>query len=189
MSSRRTAHSRDSVAWGAYPVPMAASNVQGRQHRSTVKGCIMKSVITSEVVVAYAQCPRKAYLLLFSSEQGELHEYVRLLERQRHENHERYLDRLQHKHADTQLYTVGDLRNGSPVLLDACLQAHGLVAVCDVLSRGKEPSPAGQHRYEPTLCVGTHSISKEQKLALAFTGYVLGHLQARPPMPGGSVRG
>src|SRR4029453_1049763 len=175
---------RDSVAWVAYPAPMAASNVQGRQHRSTVKGVIMQPVITSEVVVAYAQCPRKAYLLLFNPEQGELHEYVRLLERQRHENHERYLDRLQHKHADAQLYTVGNLGNGSPVLLDACLQAHGLVAVCDVLTRGKEPSPEGQHRYEPTLCVGTHSISKEQKLALAFTGYVLGHLQPRPPMTG-----
>jgi predicted RecB family nuclease len=144
----------------------------------------MKPVITSEVVVAYAQCPRKAYLLLFSSEQGELHEYVRLLERQRHENHERYLDRLQHKHADVQPYTVGNLGNGSPVLLDACLQAHGLVAVCDVLTKGEEPSPAGQYRYEPALCVGTHSISKAQKLALAFTGYVLGHLQPRPPMTG-----
>jgi predicted RecB family nuclease len=144
----------------------------------------MPPAITSEVVVAYSQCPRKAYLLLFSPEQGELHEYVSLLERQRHENHERYLDRLRHKHADVQPYTLGNLGNGSPVLLDACLQAHGLVAACDVLTRGEEPSPGGQHQYEPTLCVGTHSISKEQKLALAFTGYVLGHLQPRPPMTG-----
>ena len=144
----------------------------------------MPPAITSEVVVAYSQCPRKAYLLLFSPEQGELHEYVSVLERQRHENHERYLDRLRHKHADVQPYTLGNLGNGSPVLLDACLQAHGLVAACDVLTRGKEPSPGGQHQYEPTLCVGTHSISKEQKLALAFTGYVLGHLQPRPPMTG-----
>jgi predicted RecB family nuclease len=144
----------------------------------------MPPAITSEVVVAYSQCPRKAYLLLFSPEQGELHEYVSLLERQRHENHERYLDRLRHKHADVQPYTLGNLGNGSPVLFDACLQAHGLVAACDFLTRGKEPSPGGQHQYDPTLCVGTHSISKEQKLALAFTGYVLGHLQPRPPMTG-----
>ena len=34
------------------------------------------------------------------------------------------------------------------------------------------------------MCVGTHSISKEQKLALAFTGYVLGRLQHTPPMAG-----
>ena len=55
----------------------------------------MKSTITSEVVVAYAQCPRKAYLLLFSSDQGNPHEYVRILERQRREHQARYFDRLQ----------------------------------------------------------------------------------------------
>ncbi len=144
----------------------------------------MKPMITSEVVVAYAQCPRKAYLLLFSPDQGDPHEYVRILERQRHENHAQYLDQLQHKHADVQPYTVEDLGNGSPVLLNACLQANGLVAVCDVLTRVKEPSPGGQHRYEPTLCVGTHSVSKEQKLELAFAGYVLGRLQHTPPLAG-----
>jgi hypothetical protein len=41
----------------------------------------MQPTITSEVVVAYAQCPRKAYLLLFNPEQGVPHEYVRILER------------------------------------------------------------------------------------------------------------
>jgi predicted RecB family nuclease len=144
----------------------------------------MPPVITSDVVVAYAQCPRKAYLLLFSPEQGVPHEYTRLLEQQRHEHQAQYLDHLQHTHTDVQPYTVENLANGSPVLLKACLQAHGLVAMCDVLTRVKEPSPGGQHRYEPTLCVGTHSISPEQKLALAFTGYVLGRLQHTPPMAG-----
>ena len=62
MSRSHEAQSRDSVAWGAYPAPMAASTVQGRQHRSAVKEVIMQPTITSEVVVAYAQCPRKAYL-------------------------------------------------------------------------------------------------------------------------------
>jgi hypothetical protein len=43
----------------------------------------MPPVITSEVVVAYAQCPRKAYLLLFSPDKGEPQEYVELLKQQR----------------------------------------------------------------------------------------------------------
>src|SRR3989449_6036004 len=34
------------------------------------------------------------------------------------------------------------------------------------------------------MCVGTYSISTEQKLAIAFTGYVLGRLQPTPPMAG-----
>src|SRR6266852_6021524 len=128
MSRSHEAQSRDSVAWRAYPVPVAASNVEGRQHRSAVKEVIMQPAITSEVVVAYAQCPRKAYLLLFSPEQGEPHEYVRILERQRSKNQVRYLDRLQHKHADVHPYTVKNLGNGSGMLINACLQADGLIA-------------------------------------------------------------
>jgi hypothetical protein len=55
----------------------------------------MPPVITSEVVVAYAQCPRKAYLLLFSPDKGEPQEYVELLKQQRciHQVHYRTLRR------------------------------------------------------------------------------------------------
>ena len=145
---------------------------------------LMKPTITSEVVVAYAQCPRKAYLLLFSPDSGEPHEYERILERQRRENQEGYLDRLKQKHADVQPYTVENLGNGSEVLLNACLQADGFTAVCDVLTRVEGQSTGGKYQYEPTMCVGTHSISKEQKLEMSFAGYVLGHLQHKPPMAG-----
>ena len=31
----------------------------------------MEPTITTDIVVAYSQCPRKAYLLLFSPDQGE----------------------------------------------------------------------------------------------------------------------
>jgi predicted RecB family nuclease len=144
----------------------------------------MQPAITSEVVVAYTQCPRKAYQLLFSPEQGEPHEYVRILERQQDENQARYLDRLKQKHAIVQPYSVEHLRNGSAVLHNACLQADGLTAVCDVLTRVEGQATGGTSYYEPTLCVPTHSISTEQKLALAFTGYVLGRLQHTPPTAG-----
>jgi predicted RecB family nuclease len=121
---------------------------------------------------------------LYSPEQGKPHEYVRILEQQRRENQARYLDRLKHKHADGQPYTVETLRHGSAVLFNASLQADGLAAVCDVLTRVDGKATGGSSHYEPTLCVGTHSISKEQKLALAFAGYVLGRLQHTPPMAG-----
>jgi len=39
----------------------------------------MEPIITPAIVVAYAQCPRKAYLLLFSPDKGEPHEYVQIL--------------------------------------------------------------------------------------------------------------
>src|SRR5262245_30147290 len=144
----------------------------------------MPHTITSEVIVAYAQCPRKAYLLLYSPEQGEPHAYMGILEQQRRENQARYFDRLQHTHPEVHPYTVEHLRHGSAVLRNVCLQADGLAAECDVLTRVEEPSPGSQPRYEPTLCVGTYSTSAPQKLALALTGYVLGRLQPRPPTTG-----
>ena len=66
----------------------------------------MQPAITSEVVGAYAQCPRKAYLLLFNPEQSQPHEYVGMVDRQQRENQKRYMDLLQHHHADVHPYTM-----------------------------------------------------------------------------------
>ena len=115
---------------------------------------------------------------------GHPHEYVRILERQRRAHQARYLNGLQHTHADVHPYTVEHLHHGRTVLLNACLQADGLAAECDVLTRVERSSMAGTHQYTPTLCVGTYSVSTEQKLALAFAGYVLGYLQHTPPLAG-----
>jgi hypothetical protein len=147
----------------------------------------MQPMITSEVVVAYAQCPRKAYLLLFSPNQGTPHEYVRILERQQSENHERYVDLLQHNQADVHPYTVENLHNGRPVLLNARLRAEGYEAACSVLRRVEEKSPGGTPWYEPTICVGTYSISTDQKRELVFVGYVLAHVQHKPPAAGSII--
>src|SRR5437016_3861202 len=97
----------------------------------------MEPAITADIVVAYSQCPRKAYLLLFSPDKGEPHEYVQILEQQRCENQERYLNHLQQTHADVQPYAVENLRKGSQVLINAQLQVNGFAAQCGVLTRGR----------------------------------------------------
>jgi predicted RecB family nuclease len=144
----------------------------------------MEPTITSEIVVAYAQCPRKAYLLLFSPDRGEPHEYVQILEQQRGEHQERYCDRLQQKHADVQPYTLENLRHGSEVLINACLQVDRLEAACGILTRVEGKPTFGKYNYEPSIFVGTYSISKEQKLELSFVGKVLGRLQNKLPVAG-----
>jgi len=130
----------------------------------------MESTITSEIVVGYSQCPRKAYLLLFSPDKREPHEYVQILEQQRCANQERYLNRLQQTHADVQPYSMENLRKGSKVLINAHLQVDGFASHCGVLTRVEGTSAFGKYSYEPSICVGTHSISTEQKLALSFVG-------------------
>jgi predicted RecB family nuclease len=144
----------------------------------------MQPIITSEVVVAYAQCPRKAHLLLFSPEQGTPHEYIRVLERHRRAHQAQYLDSLTRTHMDVHPYTLEHLHHASAVLINAWLQVDGLAAACDVLTRVAEPSMADTPRYAPTICVGTYSVSSEQKLAMLFVGYVLGRLQHMPPPVG-----
>jgi len=128
----------------------------------------MEPVITPEIVVAYSQCPRKAYLLLFSPDKGEPHEYTQILEQQRCANQERYLHRLQQTHADVHPYSVENLRKGSQVLINAHLQVDRFAADCGVLTRVEGTSTFRKYCYEPSIFVGTHSISKEQQLELSF---------------------
>jgi predicted RecB family nuclease len=144
----------------------------------------MESTITTDIVVAYSQCPRKAYLLLFSPDKGEPHEYTQILEQQRCANQEGYLNRLQQTHADVQPYSVENLRKGSKVLINAHLQVDGFAADCSVLTRVEGTSTFGKYSYEPSIFVGTHSISKEQQLELSFVGYVLERLQHTSPDAG-----
>jgi predicted RecB family nuclease len=138
----------------------------------------MEPIITTDIVVAYSQCPRKAYLLLFSPDKGEPHEYVQILEQQRCANQERYVNRLKQTHAEVQPYSLEHLRKGSQVLINAHLQVKGFAADCGVLTRVEGTSTFGKYRYEPSIFAGTHSISKEQKLELSFVGYVLERLQS-----------
>src|SRR5437867_2846555 len=144
----------------------------------------MQPTITADIVVAYSQCPRKAYLLLFSPDKGEPHEYAQLLEQQRCENQERYIDHLQQTHADVQPYSVENLRQGNKILINAHLQVDGFAADCGVLTRVEGTSTFGKYSYEPAIFVGTHSISKEQQLELSFVGYVLERLQHTSPGAG-----
>ena len=144
----------------------------------------MEPIITPDIVVAYAQCLRKAYLLLFSPDKGEPHEYVQILEQQRCANQERHLNRLQQTHADVQPYSLENLRNGSKVLINAHLQVDGFAAECGGLTRVEGTSAFGKHSYEPSIFVGTHSISKEQQLELSFVGSVLERLQSTLPVAG-----
>src|SRR5229473_189631 len=147
----------------------------------------MHTTITSEIVVAYSQCPRKAFLLLCTDEQGMPHEYMRMLERQKILNQINYIQAL-NAHNQTSLeeqsHSVTDLTQEDNVLIKATLKAEGLEAYCDVLTQVESSSSLGGSSYEPTIVVGTHSINKEQRLELLFAGYVLGKIQGQFPEHG-----
>jgi predicted RecB family nuclease len=144
----------------------------------------MTKAITAEVVIAYSQCPRKAFLLLHSEGQGVSHEYVRLLEEQAHRNRIKYLNLIRQEHPGVSAGEAAELSRGEEMLIEVPLKFHDLEVDCDVLTKVRRSSSLGSHSYEPTIIVGTHQVTKEQKLALLFAGYVLGQLQNKLPAAG-----
>ena len=66
--------------------------------------------------------------------------------------------------------------------LRVLLKADGLEAKVDALVSLEKPAVKGQPPYEPHLAIGTHAVAKEDKIRLAFMGYVLGNgHRHRPP--------
>src|SRR5262249_12926075 len=134
----------------------------------------MTKKLTSEVVVAYSQCRRKAFLLLSSDDQGAPHEYVRLLGEQACQNRIKYLEALRQANPAISAGDGTGLMRGEDVLVEVPLRFHDLEADCDVLTKVPKSSSLGTHSYEPTIIVSTHHLMKEQKVELLFVGYVLG---------------
>ena len=149
----------------------------------------MEPAITTDVVVAYSQCPRKAYNLLYTDKQGISHEYTAILEEEARKNRENHLKKIMGKHSDVAPYSPEGVHKGTPIMLEATLVSEDLQAYVDILTRMEATSSQRRHNYTPTLIVGTHKISKEQKLHLAFISYVLSNLQKEKPKYGTIVGG
>jgi predicted RecB family nuclease len=144
----------------------------------------MEPTITSEIVVAHAQCPRKAYKLLCTDTQGAPHEYIAILEEEARMNRENHVKKLVEKNADVVPYSPEGLKKGTPIMREATLVSEDMQAYVDVLTNVEDTPSQKIHHYTLTLIVGTHKISKEQKLQLAFIGYVLSKFQKEKPKYG-----
>lgn len=144
----------------------------------------MKRTITSEILVSYSQCHRKAYLLLCTNQRGTPNEYMSILQQQKQALQRDHIKELKQKNPDVQSYSTDNLKNGSSFLINAELKADGFQAECGILTKVAGSSAFGRYSYEPILFIGTHKIDKYQRLALFFVGYVLGQIQSKQPAVG-----
>ena len=144
----------------------------------------MNKVISSDILVAYSQCHRLAYLLLCTEEKGAPHEYVRMLRQKRKASHHQYVNTIIQNRVDIQLCPVKGLDENSDVLVNARLQAKGLEVHCDVLTRVKSNSYQEQYLYVPILFTGTYLVTKAQKLRVMYISYVLAQIQKKDPEVG-----
>ncbi|MBI3966844.1 MAG: IS66 family transposase [Chloroflexi bacterium] len=147
----------------------------------------MPKPITPDVVVAYGHCPRKAFFLLCTDEQGSPHDYATMLARQRAVNRANVIARLKQQYPEV-MPSGKLLDTGRVVLLEATLRVQDLEATCDVLRPVARGASARGHRYEPTIVVGTRTVGQEQQFELLFVGQVLGQLQRALP-PAGTIIG
>ncbi|MEM7126836.1 MAG: hypothetical protein AAF702_10950 [Chloroflexota bacterium] len=144
----------------------------------------MNPIISTDIVLAYADCPRKAHLLLYSNQSGMPHEYVQILDAQRRTSQTQYLAKLAQDNPDVVAFQANGLAGKHKFLTDATLTAEQLTADCGLLTKVASHSAFGHYSYEPTIFIGTHTISKQDKLALFFTAKVLEALQAKAPAAG-----
>ena len=149
----------------------------------------MNQTITTNTAIAYAQCPRKAFLLLSGVESRPPHEYVQIVAQKQRANQTAYLDKLTQAERDIHPYSTHGLESKSAYLTDVTLKTEMLEAECSLLTKVGSHSALGHYSYEPTICVGTHIVSQEQKLALFFVARVLEQLQKKPPAMGYIVDG
>ena len=100
----------------------------------------MKSIINTDIAVAYSQCPLKSYLLLFGSKNATPHEYVQILEKKRDEQRTRYFDVLAQEHRDVHTCSRRGLSGESALVTSAILNSGVLEAECDLLTRVRSHS-------------------------------------------------
>ncbi len=128
----------------------------------------MNKVISSDGVVAYTQCQRKAFLLLCTNEQGIPHEYEEIVQKQEIAARGRYIDVLKQSTFDIQPYSTNNLKAGRDFLFNTSLQMNGCEVNGVILKKVKTRSNFGKYSYDPIITVATNNITKEQNIVLYF---------------------
>ncbi|MDT8303776.1 MAG: TM0106 family RecB-like putative nuclease, partial [Sedimentisphaerales bacterium] len=140
--------------------------------------------ITSDLVIAYSQCQRKASLLLGGQIEEAQHEYQCILEERAAANRSRYISTLPNGQVDSLLRKNGGVRFSRKDNPSCTISADDLIATCDALFKPKRKSASSPTQLQPHLVVGTHSVTDDQKLRLAFAGYVVGQATRYRPSIG-----
>ncbi len=141
-------------------------------------------MITPEIVTAYHQCQLKAYLLLCDDKRMPISTYSSMIEDKTDKNRTEYFKSITLRAPQLNQFSTDNMKKGKPILLGATLEIENLKAYVDSLIKTDDNVSKRKKSYSPNLVIGTYKISKEQKLNLAFIGYILSKLQKEKPVYG-----
>lgn len=136
--------------------------------------------IDSKHIIAFSQCPQKAYLLLNSSNSIENSEYENLLVTFQQKAIASFLQNF----PNAQSYQNGILKKGFEAIRNVEISFDAFHFSSPLLVKKEGKSALGKFHYEPTVFIGTNKITKENKIELAFFGYLLEKTQNKFPVKG-----
>ena len=142
--------------------------------------------ITKEIFESFLVCPYKAYRLL-KGESGNKSEYELLHQEiaaeYRQEAMSRFLVGYKNNEPGTALiFQNSSLTNGSEIVFHQKISHQGLSSFFYAIERMPGKSELGPFHYTPVLFTPNKKLTKEEKIASAFDGLVLGTLQGRRPL-------
>lgn len=141
----------------------------------------MNHSVTSDLVEAYSQCRRKAYLLLKDEADREDHVYSIALSQRAAKARSNYLGLHRDNNVAHEVTKMGEEGLGEC----AEMSVEDLLAAVDVVLSVRK---AGSERhYEPHIAVGTCAVTSGQKIQLAFAGYVIGERSGDRPKYGAII--
>ena len=130
--------------------------------------------ISPQLIAAYFQCSRKAYLMYNSVDKYELTDYETVIVKAKEKASKTYFQKN-----EAQNFKIGILNNGISIIYGTKIRVDCFDFDCNLLIRKEGKSKFGNFYYEPGIFIGTNKISKENRMELAFLSLVLEKVQAK----------
>lgn len=136
--------------------------------------------ITPDIITAYFQCKRKAFLISQLPTTGfRKTDFERMVDEYAFEVKKTYICEN-----DTQSFNNGILEQGADLITDINIQILDYFFQCDLLQKTIGKSTFGDYHYEPIVFVGQNKVSRYDRMKLAGLGLILGKIQGKYPIKG-----
>ena len=136
--------------------------------------------ISPKHIVAYSHCPTKAFLMLKSEESFEPTEYDKLLLKFQKQAFENYCNNF----TAIQDYKDGVLKKGFEIVKDCNINLTEFNFQSKLIFKNEGKSSLVKFFYEPVIFLGSNQIAIENRLELAYLGFLLEKIQNKFPDKG-----
>jgi len=136
--------------------------------------------ISPKHIISYSQCPTKAFLMQKSEESFELTEYDNLLQKFQNKAFDNYCNNF----TNIQDYKDRILKKGFEIIKDCNINLTEFDFHSKLIVKNEGKSKLGNFFYEPVIFIGSNQIAIENRLEVAYLGFLLEKIQNKFPDKG-----